>query len=614
MLFVWTLLLSGVVSAVFPADNGNPAVAIREPGQTAGYYVIHWPGNTDSEVFFASEFMGRIQNNSLRIPINESSRHYHRYSIVSGNRTVFSDTLPEAPVSGVYVEVFPRVIQTRLPGPSTNDSVRTYRIYWPDDGVNVYIGGEYGGTITGSLATIEIPGRDIPGHPEYPETISFRYPDNRREQSFSVDIIPEVGGVAEYYLYWSAPFMYPAEPSRTGIHHTLPGPLWADRFDTYNVNFEIASSGNAGVLGTEQNGVARMFSPDGASLWSYYDYGKSTRVAVNADGSLCVIGIRRDAYTRADSAGEVLLADRNGTILWKKELAHGIDCVSISPDGAVILVTFGNTAELLDRTGSMIGSFPVSNYRTVSVSDNGIAGSGTNSIQYFSRNGTQLWSYPVNSWISDISLSFEGISGAAVSNDHVYYFTRDKEITWQRSSESRMAAVSISADGRHLAGASQYRLHYYDKEGNRLWYYEYPGYVNDVALSGDGLVVAASFSPDRAAPNQIVLFDAEGRKLWGYFVEEKNIFLHRVEMSSDGNYIGADAGGTLYFFNRWGNATIIQPMAIPVTTKNLPADNSTKGVSSSFPSRPAPVPAVFPIIATGCIVLMVANQRMGKNE
>nr|WP_320161181.1 DUF5711 family protein [uncultured Methanoregula sp.] len=590
-----------MVSAVFPADDGNSTVAIRKPGQIAGYYVIHWPDNTASEVFFDSEYMGRIQNNSFLIPINESSRHYHRYSIVSGNRTVFSDTLPEAPVSGVYVEVFPRVIQPRLPGPSTNDSVRTYRIYWPDDGVNVYIGGEYGGTITGSLATIEIPGRDIPGHPEYPKTISFRYPDNRKEQSFSVDIIPEVGGVAEYYLYWSAPFMYPAEPSRTGFHHTLPGPLWADRFDTYSINFEIASSGNAGVIGTEQNGVARMFSPDGASLWSYYDYGKSTLVAVNADGSLCVIGIRRDAYTMAESTGEVLLADRNGTIFWKKELAHGIDHVSISPDGAVILVTYGNTTELLDRTGNMIGSFPVTSYRSLSVSENGIASSGSNSIQYFTRNGTLIWSYPINTWISDISLSSYGITGAAVSKDHVYYFTRDKEITWQRPSEYRMSAVSISADGRYLAGASQYRLLYYDKEGNRLWYYEYPGYVNDVAISGDGSVVAALFAPDRAAPNQIALFDAGGRKLWSYSVEEKNLYLYRVEMSSDGNYIGAGAGGTLYFFNRGGNSTIIKPMAIPVTTKKLPEDNSTYEVPSSSPARPAPVPAVFPIIAVGCI-------------
>ncbi len=589
------LLLAVTISSVSAASTETLPALVQNHSQNPGYYVMHWPDNNNTGIFFGSEFMGRIQNNSLLISVNDISRGYHRYSVISGNRTVFSDTLPDAPVSGEYVEVFPRWIQTRQPGPSANESVRTYRIYWPEDGVKVYIDGELQGTVTQSSCTIEIPGRNIPGHREYPKTITFRYPDGRKEQSFSVDTLPEVGGLTEYYLYWSAPFMYPAEPSRAGISHTVPGPIWTDRFDTYNLNFALASSGNAGALDTEQNGVVRMFLPDGTPLWSYYDFGKSTMVAVSGDGSLCAIGIRRDAWTVAESTGEVLLVDRDGTILWRKEMEHGIEDISISSDGSVILVKNGQTTEIFDRTGNSIGNLPVNYYRSVVVSSDGkwIASPRSDSIQYFTGNGTLVWSYPINAWITDISLSSDGSSGAAVSNDHVYYFTRDREITWQRLSQYRMSAVSLSADGRYLAGSSQYRLLYYDHSGNLLWHIEYPGYVNDVAVSGNGSVVAALFAPERAVPNHVALFDAGGRKLWDYQAGEKDPYLHRVVMSSDGNYLAANAGGTIYFFNRWGNATIIKPVTTLVPPIPVPVDSHTIDEPSQSPSRSVPLPAII---------------------
>ena len=610
------LLLAVMVSTAIAADTGNSLMdspSKRDSrNQNLGYYVMHWPDNNNTGIFFGSEFMGMIHNYSLCIPFNDTSRKYSRYSVVSGNRTLFSDTLPDAPGSGEYVEVFPRSIQIRQPGPSINESVRTYRIYWPDDGVKVYIDGECRGTITDSSCTIEIPGRNVPGHPEYPKTITFRYPDGSREQSFSVDILPEVGGLTEYYLYWSSPFMYPAEPSRAGIQHTIPGPLWADRFDTYNLNFALSSSGD-GALGTEENGIARMFFSDGTPLWSYHVPGKTMLVAVSNDGSLCAMGTRKNAWTVEESTGEVLLAHRNGTILWRKELAHGVNSVSLSPDGSTILVMDGHTMELFDRTGSRTGNFPIGYAWSLPVSADGrwIVTSGTDSIQYFARNGTILWSYPVNTTrITDISLSADGSSGAAASDDHMYYFTRDKEITWQRPSQYRMTAVSISADGRYLAGASQYRLFYYDYSGNLLWHYEYPGYVNDVSISGNGSVVAALLAPDRAAPNHMTLFDTGGRILWDFQLEGKDPYLYRVGMSSDGNYLAANAGGTIYFFNQWGNATIIKPTAAPGAAILLPVNNqTTPRAPTTYASQPAPLPDALVILAIGCVSIVCTIRR-----
>jgi hypothetical protein len=598
------LLLAAIIPTMTAADTSNSTVPVQNQSQNAGYYVMHWPDNNNPEIFFGGQFMGRIHNNSLLIPVNDTSRKYLRYSVVSGNRTVFSDTLPDAPVSWEFVEVFPRWIQTRQPGPSMNESVRTYRIYWPDDGVKVYIDGELRGTITQSSCTIEIPGRNIPGHPENPKTITFRYPHDNREQSFTVDIIPEPGGLTEYYLYWSFPFMYPAEPLRAGIRQNIPGPLWADRFDTYNLNFALSSSGNTGATGTEETGIARMFLPDGTPLWSYHDFGKSMLVSVSADGSLCALG---------ESSGELLLAGRNGTILWRNKLAHEINRVSLSPDGSFILVTGSHSIEIFDQTGTRIGDFPVNYVWSLPVSaGKWIATSGTNSIQYLALNGTLLWSYPVNTGIIDISLSSDGSSGAAASDDLVYYFTRDGEITWQRPSEYRMTAVSLSGDGRYLAGASQYRLFYYDHSGNLLWNYEYPGYVNDVAVSGNGMVIAALFAPDRLAPNHMTLFDTGGRKLWNYQIGGNDHYLHRVGVSSDGNYLAANAGGTIYFFNRWGNATIIDEPELSEVSGDSPGFTDTALIPST--TKPSPLPALFAIIAIGCIILMAAKQRKRKNE
>ena len=596
------LLLAAIIPTMNAADTSNSLLPVQNQNRTAGYYVMHWPDNNTTEIFFGGQFMGRIHNNSLLIPVNDTSRKYLRYSVVSGNLTVFSDTLPDAPVYGEFVEVFPRWIQTRQPGPSMNESVRTYRIYWPDDGVKVYIDEELRGTITQSFCTIEIPGRNIPGHPENPKKITFRYPDNSREQSFTVTIIPEPGGLTEYYLYWSFPFMYPAEPSRAGTLQNIPGPLWADRFDTYNLNFALSSSGNTGATGTEETGIARMFLPDGTPLWSYHDFGKSMLVSVSGDGSLCALG---------ESSGELLLSGRNGTILWRNNLSHEINRVSISPDGSSILVTGGHSIEIFDQTGTRIGDFPVNYVWSLPVSAEGkwIATSGTNSIQYLAGNGTLLWNYPANTGIIDISLSSDGSSGAAASDDHVYYFTREGEIPWQRLSQYRMTAVSISADGRYLAGASQYRLFYYDHSGNLLWNYEYPGYVNDVAVSGNGMVVAALFAPDRLAPNHMTLFDAGGRKLWDYQIGGNDRYLHRAGVSSDGNYLAANAGGTIYFFNRWGNATIIKTEADPVAAVFLPVDNQTLRTPATYTSQPAPLPATLVILAIGCITIIAAIRK-----
>ncbi|MCK9593555.1 MAG: hypothetical protein M0Q91_16250, partial [Methanoregula sp.] len=163
------------------------------------------------------------------------------------------------------------------------------------------------------------------------------------------------------------------------------------------------------------------------------------------------------------------------------------------------------------------------------------------------------------------------------------------------------------------AGASQYRLFYYDYSGNLLWHYEYPGYVNDVSISGNGSVVAALLAPDRAAPNHMTLFDTGGRKRWDFQAKGKDPYLYRVGMSSDGNYLAANAGGTIYFFNQWGNATIIKPTAAPVAAILLPVNNqTTPRAPTTYASQPAPLPAIMPIAALGicvCASLLIRRIR-----
>ncbi|PKL64520.1 MAG: hypothetical protein CVV32_07500 [Methanomicrobiales archaeon HGW-Methanomicrobiales-3] len=584
-------LVMGFLLLNISAIAASPTTDIRtvEPSPVGGYYVIHWPGK-NAEVFFHDQFMGRIDGNSLIVPVATGMQKYSRYSVISGNRTLFTDTLPEAPVSGEYIEVFPRWIQTNQPRPDANASVRTYQVYWPDDGVLVEINGVYQGTIFNGLCRIEIPGQNIPGHPEYPKTISLRYPDKNVVQTFSINIIPEVGGVTDYYLFWSSPHMYPDEPPRKREQRSVPGPLWINQFDASNLDISVSKTGEYGAIGTTDTGIARMFSSQGNVLWSYHDYGKTLLVAVSENGDFCAIASRKDAWTVEESQGEILLAGRNGTIFWKKTLNQGASSVAISPDGSSVFVTAGQMMEILSENGERWEKISIPHTWSPPAVANGrwIVSSGTNSLYYYSSNGSLVWSYPVSGRITGISLSLDGSRGAATSDDHLYFFTRDGEVIWQKPWKYRFTEIDISGDGEYVTASSQYRLLYYNNLGELLWQKEHSGYVQDVSISANGSNVAAVF-----VPGNLRLYNHEGKKFWDYQLSKTPPARSNVVLSDNGRFVAVNEGGYLNYFNEWGNATVIIDEVILNTTI------STKELSDvSSHSTPASSPlSVFFVIA-----------------
>jgi hypothetical protein len=95
----------------------------------------------------------------------------------------------------------------------------------------------------------------------------------------------------------------------------------------------------------------------------------------------------------------------------------------------------------------------------------------------------------------------------------------------------------------------------------------------------------------------MTLFDAGGRKLWDFQAEGKDHYLYRVVMSSDGNYLAANAGGTIYFFNRWGNATINKPVTPLLPPIPVPGDSHTNEEPSQSASRSVPLPTIISVAA-----------------
>ena len=580
------LLINTSAIAALPTTD----VTISKPNPVVGYYILHWP-EKNADIYFNERFIGRIENHSLIVPIPAGTQKYSRYSVVSANRTVFSDILPAAPVSGEYVEVFPRWIQNSRSGHALNETVRTYQIYWPDDGVLVDIDGVYQGTIRNGLCRIEIPGRDIPGHPDYPKKIAFRYPDSTREQTFFIDIIPAVGGSTDYYLYWSSPFMYPREIPRKREQKTVPDPIWINRFDADDLDISLSSSGDFVAIGTQYTGIARMFSSLGDALWSYHDPGKTLLVAVSENGDLCTIASRKDAYTVEESTGEVLLIGRNGTILWKRTLEHGANSVAISPDGSSILVTAGHSIEVFDQKGERTNTYPI-NYawsQPAFADGKWIVSPGTGSILYIASNGSLIWSYPVNERILGTSLSSDGNSGAAISDDHLYSFTRTGEVVWQKPSKYRFTDVDVSGDGMYITASSQYRLLFYDKSGNLLWQKEHSGYVHSVSVTGDGRKIVAVFDP-----GLLMLLNYDGSKIWDYRLPETLPAISRAVISQNGRFIAMNEGGRLYFFNEWGNGTIIKGDEPTDTTKPTPLPDYSQTRTTP---KPSPLPELISLIA-----------------
>ncbi|MFA6214046.1 MAG: hypothetical protein WC717_02095 [Candidatus Micrarchaeia archaeon] len=206
------------------------------------------------------------------------------------------------------------------------------------------------------------------------------------------------------------------------------------------------------------------------------------------------------------------------------------------------------------------------------------------------------------------AISADGSYIAATLKDTLYYFGRGNATPlWSASIESNAIGLAMSADGQRVAagvgnaGARGDKIIFFDGSGNRLSEYRplQPGYAQPgnfyrPSMTPDGRRVAAStgcpdrraylfsgdgalefqsgmltsdspvhkssisddgslaaFSADHISGREIVfLFDASGRKLWG-FSSPSDATARAVSISANGNYVAAGtSAGNIYLFSK----------------------------------------------------------------
>jgi WD40 repeat protein len=118
----------------------------------------------------------------------------------------------------------------------------------------------------------------------------------------------------------------------------------------------------------------------------------------------------------------------------------------------------------------------------------------------------------------------------------------------------------MTPDGNYIVAGSQYFVRFFNKTGTELWNYQHRGYFYGVGISEDGsTVVAGGF-------DGVYVFETNDDLRWRFPTQN---FTGEVSVSDSGDYFATGTSGSVMFFNRWGNATVTEPVQ-PVWIASIP--------------------------------------------
>jgi len=176
----------------------------------------------------------------------------------------------------------------------------------------------------------------------------------------------------------------------------------------------------------------------------------------------------------------------------------------------------------------------------------GVDGDGV----YLFHESTTVWEYhagdPIQMYQVSITADGEYIVAGANGDGYVYLFHKDNGTPlWVYDVESYLTATTISADGNFIVAASYDGIYLFSKDSNTpLWFYEtdYLSSFGNVAISdnGDYIVLGSSdsiylFSKDNSTP------------LWNYTAGG---YVYSLDITANGEYIAAGKNDAVYLFSK----------------------------------------------------------------
>jgi len=317
-----------------------------------------------------------------------------------------------------------------------------------------------------------------------------------------------------------------------------------------------------GVTSRTPSNKITLFDAEGHTIWNFSSEEPPRSIAISGNG--------HDIFVGYDSRS-LSCFDINGTPLWNQSTESPISTIEVSADGNFILASGEN-----------------------------VMGEYTNDVYLFTRGGDLIWKKQFRGenllGISPDSQNFIIFGDPARKID---YLDREGNILWESSFGSMGMSMAMAGDGQYIVvGTNDNQVHLLNNKGKILWSSPTSDYVYSTAISGDGNVIGIG------TDKNLTLFDRSGIVSWQFTT---NATVIPVVVSSDGNYIAA-VSDKIYFFNRWGNTTAIEPEMHENVTG--PINHVPRTIPTT---RQAPIPEILPIISVGLIAGWMIHQ-LGKRE
>jgi hypothetical protein len=378
--------------------------------------------------------------------------------------------------------------------------------------------------------------------------------------------------------------------STTLLELSAPSLLWSDTIGEYHARVGISGDGSSVIAGSD-TGTLRMYDRSGNVLWTVTSPNTSVyAVAISGDGGHVAASFSDPTKSSDENEWQVRFFDRAGNLLWTYSNRSALFTLAMTSGNSPIIAAGGSSLILLEGNGRPVSSQPPGVHGAVwdvTSSDDGefIAAAvdlgwrtRRGEIVVTDRNGSTVVNFPTAYQASAVRSDRHGEIFTAVDDYRLYSFNRNGTSVWNFSSSPPFRSLAMTPDGNGIVTGSQYFVRYFNKTGAQLWNFQNRGYFSDVGISDDGsVVVAGGF-------DGIYVFSDRGDLRWHFPTQT---FVSDVSVSGSGNYFVAGTSGTVQFFNRWGNATIIEPdppertTSIP-TTHNVPEPEKTQTASLSF--------------------------------
>lgn len=205
------------------------------------------------------------------------------------------------------------------------------------------------------------------------------------------------------------------------------------------------------------------------------------------------------------------------------------------PAGTVWSKTFNFTPGVTVYSPDDNGIGPTAISQNDSMVVMGTGGSiGNGSAYAFNQKGAELWTYPLNHYVSSISMSASGsiiaVGGYQIApgpagvyeNPALYVLNSDGDLMWSKSFSGSFVNAKVSTDGSALGVVTGNELLYVNAKGQVLWSYNAgdQGMIGAWAMSPDGsrIMVSAEHLPRSNATQSVsvslLMFDSGGDILW----------------------------------------------------------------------------------------------------